>query len=91
MSQAAIAITGVMFGDGVINIQYVEERESTNAVMIARSMTVEMEHIAAEVDDLAELIEQIVDKGLLMLRNPPKRIRRSFAEDVQEDFDDDQE
>lgn len=79
-----VAVSSVMFGDGVLNIQYVEGREQTRTVMVSRSMSIDMEAIPEKVEQLAELLEDIVDEGLVLLRNPPKRVRRPS---VSYDFD----
>lgn len=70
-----VVIQSVNFQPGIINIQYAEERETNDFVSIGRSLVVDVEQIPDELAELDELLRDVIDKALLLLRNPPKKIR----------------
>ncbi len=70
-----VTITSVNFQRGIINIQYVEARETSDSVSIGRSMVIDTELVEEEVTEVEDLLRDIVDKGLLALRNPPQKVR----------------
>lgn len=71
-----VVISSVMFGEEEINIQYMEPRESSRAAYKTKAITVKTLHIEEKVDQLIELLEDIIDEGELLIRNPPQRVRR---------------
>jgi hypothetical protein len=84
-----IIITGLMIGEDFINVQYAEPREQARAVSITRSMTIDLEHVEEEMNLLLDTMQDIIDKGALLIRNPPQRIRRRTAtDDLIEDLED---
>lgn len=72
-----VAISGVMFGEDEIVVQYIEGREASRAAYMARSLTIKIDYIQEEMDQLEELLGDIIDKGSILVRNPPKKVRRS--------------
>lgn len=70
-----VVVSTVTFADDVISIQYIEAREQTNAAALARSIVIDAEHIVEEMNDLHDLCVEIIDKGLTLIRNPPKKVR----------------
>lgn len=71
-----VVVSSVMFGEEEINIQYMEPRESSRAAYKTKAITIKTLHIEDELDQLVELLEDIIDKGELLIRNPPQRVRR---------------
>lgn len=57
--------------DNVIQIQYSEEHETTKAAALMRTVVVDTDYLNGEDKELIELIQDIIDKTLLMIRNPP--------------------
>lgn len=80
MPPQPLAISAVQFGEDAINIQYVELHEQNDTVVMMRSMTIDTDEIPRLMDVLTDTIEEIVDHGLLALRNPPASIpSRKYA------------
>lgn len=73
----SVVFSSVMFGENEVNIQYMEIREQSRAASMARSITIQGDSIQEEMEELEALLAAIVDKGSLLIRNPPKRMRRS--------------
>lgn len=84
-----IMVQSVSFQGGVLNIQYAEARETNDFVSIARSLLVDLEQVETEVQELDELLRDIIDKALLILRNPPKKIRVPRRSDRDDELDED--
>lgn len=93
----SVLISSVMFGENEINIQYMEIREQSRVASMARSITIQADALEAEMEQLEELLQDIIDKGSILVRNPPKRMKRSglgaspevILEMVEADDDDD--
>lgn len=81
-------IVGVGFGEGAVNITYVEKREMTEAAGIQRTMSIDMDHVRNEVAELIEAAIAVLDAGAVLIRNPPKvRPARQALMDLEDDFD----
>ncbi len=88
---SSVSVHSVTMQPGVLNIQYSEERESNEYVVVARSVVIDAEQIEEEYTELEELLRDIIDKALLILRNPPKTIRKRTRErEEEEDYDDEE-
>lgn len=87
-----VLVSTVTFGEDAISIQYVEAREQTNAAGLARSLIIDADHIKEEMADLHDLCVEIIDRGLTLIRNPPKRLRRGdvMPDDTSDDIEDDE-
>lgn len=73
MSDNSVQIASVTFlSETVIQVQYSEEREYTPAAALMRSLVIDTEFLVEdEVETLSEAILDIIDKALLLIRNPP--------------------
>lgn len=67
--------------DGLIQIQYSEERDYSEAAAIMKSIVVDTKFLDGESEQLLDVAREIVDKGLLLIRNPPKTRREREDED----------
>lgn len=80
-----VFITSISFDENMVIIQYAERREQSRAAAIARSIMIDAEQVTEEVDELQEVARALVDKGVLLIRNPPKRLRRPTEVEDDED------
>lgn len=69
-----VQVSSVTFlAEDVLQIQYSEEREVTKAAAMMRSIIIDTEFLEdGELNDLVSLVEDIIDKALLLIRNPPQ-------------------
>jgi hypothetical protein len=77
--EPAILVSSVSFSDGAISIGYIERRKQTPVAAIMETMMIETEEIKEEAAELEELIIELIEKGHLLIRNPPQRLRRGAA------------
>jgi hypothetical protein len=74
-----ILVSSVTFSDGAISIGYIERRKQTPVAAIMETMMIETEEIKEEAAELEELVIELIEKGHLLIRNPPKKMRRGAA------------
>ena len=92
-----IVINSVTFGEGVIEVAYMEKREQTENVGIMRNMLIGVRpnKVTNQVNEVVDLLVEVVEAALLNLRNPDRvldprqRIRANAAAYTEEDEDDD--
>lgn len=72
--QPEVIITAVQFGDEGIEISYFEKRDQGSKVGIFKNMVLATTGIEEQIEEIVQGLEEIVDHGLVTLRNPPKRI-----------------
>jgi hypothetical protein len=71
-----VLIEQVSFSEQAIQITYFERKDLTEFVTVQHAMLVDVEQVQDEVDEIQDLLREIVDKALVLKRNPPKRLRR---------------
>lgn len=72
--QPDVIVTGVQFGDEGIEISYFEKRDQGSKVGIFKNMVLATTGIEEQIEEIVQSLEDIVDHGLVTLRNPPQRI-----------------
>lgn len=92
-----IVPTGVTFvGEGSLEIAFIEKRDQTDYVGLMKTIFIDIHRtkLTAQYEELVELITDIIDQGLLALRNPDpvidprKRFRKSSGPVVEEEDED---
>lgn len=68
---AEIFVSHVSFGERSVEIGYNEERDRSERVMVFRTIMIDRDVLADEIDELQALVQDVVDKGLQALLNPP--------------------
>jgi hypothetical protein len=93
-----IIISGLSFGEEAVEISYFEKREQGEQAGIARTIVVDLELVDSQVYEIIDLLNEVIDAGLLSLRNPPKKkgldqrsFRKQLREQSSEGVDDDDE
>lgn len=72
-----VIIQSIVFGDRGLEFTYAEPRDQTEHVHLLRTIAVDSELIAEEVQELVDTARQAIDAGLLAIRNPDGvRVRR---------------
>lgn len=69
-----LVVTAVQFGDEGIEISYFEKRDQGANVGVFKSMLRSTTGIEEDIADVLRVLHDIVDDGMLSLRNPPDRI-----------------
>jgi hypothetical protein len=61
----------------ILEIQYVEKQEQTDGVGIVRQMSINTnnEELEGIYEELQDTLRDIVDRGMVILRNPPQVVR----------------
>lgn len=89
MSDSDVLIIAISFLDeDLIQIQYAEERDRSSAAAVQRSIMIDTKFlVAGEVEALLEDARDLVDKGLLLIRDPPQvRTRRDIGDEEEDDY-----
>lgn len=74
-----VLISSVSFTDSTISIGYVERRKQTAVAGIYETMTIDIEEVKEDAAELEEMLLDLLDKGHLLIRNPPQKLRRGAA------------
>ena len=83
--KTGIIINTVAFGDGGLEISYIETREQNPKVGMIRTMIYETEEDwQPRVDDILDSLEGIVEDGLVKIRNPQYVTRKTPQERARE-------
>lgn len=59
--------------DGLVDVTYMEEREQSDLVGHAHTLLVDVASVPGELDEVLDAIQDLIDKALLIRRNPPSR------------------
>lgn len=71
----SLFIATLRFSDGLIHIDYVDEEKQSPVAWETSTISIDIQEIEEEVQELQELLGELVDKGKLLIRNPPRRLR----------------
>lgn len=71
---ADILISHISFGPEKVEVGYAETRDRGETAMLFRTLVVDLATVNGEVDEVFDLIQAIVDKGLDAILNPPASI-----------------
>jgi hypothetical protein len=59
--------------EDLIQVQYAEERDRSSAAAVQRSIMIDTQFLVeGEVETLLDAARDLVDKGLVLIRNPPQ-------------------
>lgn len=67
-------ITSVIFTDESIELNFLEKREQTDNVMMARTMVIYLEDSETKIQiysDLQDSLRMLIEMGYIEMRNPP--------------------
>jgi hypothetical protein len=65
-----IVIASVGISEGAIEIGFLETRDQTERAGLMKNLVIDRKAIEPEMEELFDLLYEIVDKGLLEIRNP---------------------
>lgn len=65
-----VIITSLILGDEILEIAYLERRDQADRVGLTKSIVMERRIVAEEAAEIHSILEEIIDKGLLEIRNP---------------------
>lgn len=65
----------ITFGGGAVEVSYMEQRDADGPVNEIRTIVVPGELVADELTEVYDALQQLVDRALLLRRNPPDRLR----------------
>ncbi len=72
MNDAPVEIHSVIFRpDGMLEISFAEKADLTPTVSVVKTIILDRQRFAGDIDDLEIAVFELVDEGLLGLRNPP--------------------
>ena len=71
---AEIYFSHLSLSERGIEIGYNEDRDRGEHAMLFRTIFVERDLVEQEIADLSEMVQEIVDKGLEAILNPPPSI-----------------
>lgn len=75
MNDAPVEIHSVIFRpDGMAEISFAEKAELTPTVSVVKTLLIDRQRFAEEIDDLEIAVFELVDEALLALRNPPDSV-----------------
>lgn len=79
--KTGLLVQTVAFGDNGIEITYLEVREQSQHVGMIRTMLYEVdEQWRPRVEDLMDSLEEIIEDGLVKIRNPQFNTRKTAQE-----------
>lgn len=73
-SMKPLVVTGVQIADAGVEIAFFETREQTDKAAIMKSLMFTRDLFPREVEELLEVLEDLVDKGLVAVRNPATQL-----------------
>lgn len=83
--RTGVLINTVAFGDGGLEISYVETREQSPTAGMIRTMFFDVDEIwEPRVADIMDSIEEIIEEGLVRIRNPQYNTRKNIRERARE-------
>lgn len=87
-----LQILGIQFGDGVAEITYSESRNQNDHCAVINQMILQTAEFGESLAVILEEVRDMVDAGLLILRDPPEsysprdRVRAAAARRDDEDW-----
>ena len=82
-------VTNVAFGAETIEITFMEKREQSEAIMMARTIVMDLntEERLIVYSELQDRLRDLIDWGIIELRNPPPQEQRQFDSSRQQVHD----
>lgn len=65
-----VLIASISFGEGAVEIAYMEKRQQADDAGLVSTLIVDRNKFTDQVTTILDEAEEIIDKGLLMIRNP---------------------
>lgn len=87
---APLIVTSVSFTESTVEISFFEKSDQGPRAALIKNLIVQNEVLGEDLEELLELLNDIVDKGLLEIRNPPEvlnpreRLRKAASQEVVE-------
>jgi hypothetical protein len=87
--ESDLIIQSVIFGENGVEISFAERRDQSLQVALFKNIAIDMEFVKEEVEDVLDTLRDVVDKAHVILRNPPKKVRRRepLVDDEDEEVD----
>lgn len=76
MIDDGIAIQSVAFGSGAVEVSYMESHANEGPIGEYRTLVIPVALVEDELAEVLDDIQQLVDRALVLRRNPPERVRR---------------
>lgn len=74
MDEPAVFVSAVRFDGASVAIDYFEHLKQTTIAAIGETIMIDATQIEDAVQELQEFLVELVDRGQVMIRNPPKKI-----------------
>lgn len=72
-----VIFQAVTFGEGAVEISYMEQRDFEGPINEMRTLVVPGELVADELNEVQDALQQLLDRALLLRRKPPERMRHA--------------
>ena len=69
-----VMISSVSFGDGIIEVSYFEANDQSERAGLLKTLIIDRSIIRSDVDDILSMLQDVVDEGLLEIRNPARSL-----------------
>lgn len=70
-----LIIAGVSFADTAVEITYFQKSSQADGIQLMETMTIDIdENLSALAEEILDNLRDLVDEGLLLRRNPPKKL-----------------
>lgn len=68
---APMIVTGVSFTAATIEVTYYEKKDQGSRAGLMKNLVVQNDVVSQQLEELLELLNEVVDAGLMEIRNPP--------------------
>lgn len=89
-TESEIFVSAVRFADNAVQIDFYESRKQSPVAAIGETMMIDVDYIKDEAQELQEFLVDLLDKGHILIRNPPKRLKPKGMRLADEAVDDDE-
>ncbi len=71
---APLIVTGISFSDTTVEVTYFEKKDQGNRAGLMKNLIIQNDVVMDNMEELLELLNEIVDAGLMEIRNPPETL-----------------
>lgn len=84
-----VIVMSVSFSENAVEVTFFEKREQADRAGVIKTLVVQNDVIHDELEEVTELLQGIVDAGLLEIRNPPEHLdpRQRLAKTREDDVE----